>query len=343
MQHPDASISGNFTCSNQKSSTVNASKTTKPETPQHELWLSVQRWRLARHHRTWRTLPARKGTISYVHRSANSFRLYHQHTDKRVIGLFCPFAHRAGLIQQLKGLTEIIDLSIVKPYPNGDEKGWPGWEFPTTDDPYEGSTTDRLFGSSYLHEVYFKEKEDYEGRYSVPVLWDKKTNRMVNNESLEVLRILNTGFDSILPEEYKKRDYCPEHLRREIDEIGKWMQDDLNTGVYKAGFAPDQETYNKNVVSVFRALNRLEELLSKKGGPYVLGTEMTELDLRLYPTLIRFDTAYVQHFKCNLGTIRHDYPLLNEWMKNLYWNVPGFKETTDFRHIKENVSFHSEL
>jgi hypothetical protein len=147
--------------------------------------------------------------------------------------------------------------------------------------------------------------------------------------------------DEILPAEYKEVDYYPESLQKEIDEVGKWIQDDLNTGVYKAGFAPDQETYDKNVVPVFGALNRLEEMLAGNGGPFILGTALTELDLRLYPTLIRFDTIYVQHFKCNLGTIRHDYPLLNEWMKNLYWKVPGFKDTTDFRHIKENVStFH---
>jgi len=253
-------------------------------------------------------------------------------------GLFCPFAHRANLIRHLKGLTDIIDISIVKPYPKGDDKGWPGWKFPTADDPYERATEDKLFGSKYLHEIYFKEKKDYEGRYSVPVLWDKKANQLVNNESLEILRNFNTGFNSILPEEYKNRDYYPEELQKEIDEVGQWMQADLNIGVYKAGFAPNQEIYDRNVVPVFKALNRLEEMLSKKGGPYVLGSELTELDLRLYPTLIRFDTVYVQHFKCNLGTIRHDYPLLNEWMKNLYWNVPGFKETTDFRHIKENVS-----
>lgn len=189
-----------------------------------------------------------------------------------------------------------------------------------------------------MHEIYFRDNKDYKGRYSVPVLWDKKTNRMVNNESLEILRNFNTGWNSILPEDCQKIDLYPEKLRKEIDEVGKWMQADLNTGVYKAGFAPDQATYDKNVVPIFRALNRLEEMLSKNGGPYVLGSDLTELDLRLYPTLIRFDTVYVQHFKCNLGTIRHDYPLLNEWMKNLYWNVPGFKETTDFRHIKENVS-----
>ncbi|EKD14560.1 glutathione transferase [Drepanopeziza brunnea f. sp. 'multigermtubi' MB_m1] len=253
------------------------------------------------------------------------------------IGLFCPFAHRANLIRHLKGLTEIVDISIVRPYPKGDDKGWPGWKFPTAEDPYEGATADQLFGSEYLHEVYFKEKKDYEGRYSVPVVWDKKTNRLVNNESLEILRNWNTGFDSILPDEYKNRDYYPARLREKIDEIGAWMQADLNTGVYKAGFAPTQDLYDENVVPVFRALNRLEKILEENGGPYLLGPDLTELDLQLYPTLIRFDTVYVQHFKCNLGTIRHNYPLLNEWMKNLYWNVPGFKETTDFRHIKENA------
>lgn len=144
-----------------------------------------------------------------------------------------------------------------------------------------------------------------------------------------------------MPEKYRSVDLYPERLRGEIDEIGAWMQADLNLGVYKAGFAPDQETYDKNVVPVFRALNRMEQILAKNGGPYVLGSDLTELDLRLYPTIIRFDAVYVQHFKCNLGTIRHDYPLLNEWMKNLYWNIPGFKETTDFRHIKENVSYCS--
>ena len=243
----------------------------------------------------------------------------------------------------MKGLTDIIDISIVKPYPKGDDKGWPGWKFPTSEDPYEGSTEDNLFRSKYLHEVYFRDNKDYKGRYSVPVLWDKKTNRLVNNESLEILRNFNTGWNSILPEEYKKVDLYPEIVRKEIDEVGQWMQADLNTGVYKAGFAPNQATYDKNVVPVFRALNRLEEMLSKNGGPYLLGLQLTELDLRLYPTLIRFDTVYVQHFKCNLGTIRHDYPILNEWMKNLYCNVPGFKETTDFRHIKENVSSHLSL
>jgi glutathionyl-hydroquinone reductase len=119
------------------------------------------------------------------------------------------------------------------------------------------------------------------------------------------------------------------------------MQRDLNTGVYKAGFAPDQQTYDTNVIPIFGALNLLEEIIHRNGGPFILGSSITELDIRAYTTVVRFDTVYVQHFKCNLGTIRHEYPNINNWLKNVYWNVPGFRESTDFRHIKENVSVHS--
>jgi putative glutathione S-transferase len=117
------------------------------------------------------------------------------------------------------------------------------------------------------------------------------------------------------------------------------MQSQINTGVYKSGFARTQEGYEKAVIPLFVALNKLEKIIYENGGPYVLGKTLTELDLRTYGTIVRFDVAYVEHFKCNLGTIRHNYPMLNNWLKNLYWNVDGFKETTDFRHIKENVSF----
>lgn len=116
------------------------------------------------------------------------------------------------------------------------------------------------------------------------------------------------------------------------------MQAHLNSGVYKAGFAPDQGTYDKNVIPVFGALNKVESMMAVNGGPYLLGKRMTELDIRLYATIVRFDTVYVQHFKCNLGTIRHDYPQIHNWMKHLYWNVPGFAESTNFKHIKENYT-----
>lgn len=256
------------------------------------------------------------------------------------VGLFCPFAHRALLVRYLKGLESLIDVSVVMPYPKGDG-GWPGWRFPTSNDEYAGATVDKLFKSKHVHEVYFKADPEYKGKkYSVPVLWDTKEGTIVNNESAELLRWLPTAFEDILPKEGQKYelDLYPAHLRGQIDEISEWMQRDLNTGVYKAGFAETQEDYDKNVPVVFAALNHLESLIHRNGGPYILGSHITELDIRAYTTIIRFDAVYVQHFKCNLGTIRANYPVIHEWLKNLYWNVKGFKETTDFKHIKENVS-----
>jgi len=254
------------------------------------------------------------------------------------IGLFCPFAHRANLVRHLKGLQDIIPISVVRPYPKGDETGWPGWKFPENDTEYPAATVDPLFGSEYLHEIYFKADGEYKGRYSVPCVWDKKTETIVNNESAELLRDWQTAFNSVIHPENAQVSLYPKHLRRRIDEIAEWLGRDLNTGVYKAGFAANQEDYDKNVLPVFAALNKMEKIIDENGGPFVLGKELTEVDIRLYCTAIRFDTVYVQHFKCNLGTIRHDYPQINNWMKNLYWNVKGFKETTNFKHIKENYT-----
>ena len=253
------------------------------------------------------------------------------------IGLFCPFAHRANLVRHLYGLEDIIPISVVKPYPKGDENGWPGWHFPSSNLEYPNATVDHLFGSKYLHEVYFKADPQYKGRYSVPLLWDKKTNTIVNNESAELLRWLPHAFHSI-PSGKKELELYPEDLRAKIDEVTEWMQRDLNSGVYKAGFATTQEDYDKNVITVFAALNKLEKIIASNGGPFILGERMTELDIRAYASVVRFDTVYVQHFKCNLGTIRHDYPQINEWLKRLYWGVKGFRESTDFKHIKENYT-----
>jgi len=255
------------------------------------------------------------------------------------IGLFCPFAHRANLVRHLKGLTDIIDISVVRAYPKGDSKGWPGWKFPEDGiDEYPDATKDKLFGSKFLHEVYFKADAQYKGRYSVPAIWDRKTGTIVSNESSEIVRWMQTGFDELLPEAKRGDKFYPKRLRPLIDHHTKWIIRDLNTGVYKAGFAPDQATYDKNIVPVFAALNALEALVHQMGGPFILGDTLTELDILAYPTIVRFDVAYHQHFKCNLGSIRHDYPNLNEWLKNLYHNVPGFKDSTNFKHIKENYT-----
>jgi putative glutathione S-transferase len=280
------------------------------------------------------------GTAQSWHGKVNSSGPFEPVSDRYhlYIGLFCPFAHRANIIRHIKGLQEILPLSIVKPYPKGDKHGWPGWQFPESNDEYPESTVDHLYNSKHLHEVYFKADAEYKGRYSVPVLWDKKDSTIVNNESAELLRDLQTSFNDILPEEKAKITLYPEHLRAKIDEVAVWMQRDLNSGVYKAGFAETQEDYDKNVIPVFAALNRLEKLIHQNGGPYILGKQLTELDVRAYATVVRFDTVYVQHFKCNLGTIRNEYPQLNNWLRRLYWSEPGFRETTNFKHIKENYT-----
>lgn len=156
-------------------------------------------------------------------------------------------------------------------------------------------------------------------------------------ESAEMMRYLSTAFNSMLGPELASVTMCPEELRGEIDSLFPPIQGQLATGVYKAGFNPNQKAYEENLVIVFATLNKLEIMLHHSKGPYVLGDQLTELDLILFACLIRFDVVYHQHMKCNLGMIRHDYPVLHAYLQNLYWNVPGFKETTKFDHIKENV------
>ncbi|KAI9372337.1 glutathione S-transferase [Aspergillus egyptiacus] len=254
------------------------------------------------------------------------------------IGLFCPFAHRANFVRHLKGLTELIDISVVMPYPKGDENGWPGWRFPRSNDEYPDATVDKLFGEDYLHKIYFRADEGYLGRYSVPVLWDRVEGTVVCNESLELLRWLPTAFNTLIDPALSAIDLYPVHLREKIDTLSAWLLPNLCSGVYKAGFASTQEEYEKHVVRVFAALNRLERLVKDNGGPFVLGSQMTEVDVLVYTTLIRFDVVYVQHFKCNLGMVRHDYPVLHNWLKGMYWDVQAARESTDFRHIKENYT-----
>ncbi|KAK3178381.1 hypothetical protein OEA41_000516 [Lepraria neglecta] len=253
------------------------------------------------------------------------------------VGLFCPFAHRVIVTRELKGLQEFLPMSIVKAYPKDDG----GWRFPATDDEYPGSTVDHLFHSKFLHEVYFKSDNEYKGKYSVPVLWDKKKNQIVNNESEDIIRMLNTAFDDYLPKDDPRRElnFYPPALKEKIDEINSWMMPGLNTGVYKAGFASTQEDYEKNARIVFETLDRLEKMLADHRHLYLLATpNPTEVDTKLYTTLVRFDVIYQQHFKLMTRSIRHGYPLLYRWLKNFYWNLEGVKETTNFKHIKENYS-----
>ncbi|KAK4623989.1 Glutathione S-transferase omega-like 2 [Fulvia fulva] len=253
------------------------------------------------------------------------------------IGLFCPFAHRANIIVHLKQLHKYagIETSIVKPYPKEDHESRPDG---LDESHYEGATEEKLFGFQFMNQVYFKADENYKGKYSVPVLWDKKLDTIVNNESHELLRDLQHCFDTLLPPELHEIDLFPSNMQSKILALEEPLQRDLNTGVYKAGFAPDQATYEKNLPPVFGILNYLEALTAANGGPYILGDTLTEVDIRVFCTLIRFDVVYFQHFKCNLGMIRYSYPHLDNWLRRIYWEHEAFRETTDFRHIKENYT-----
>ena len=201
---------------------------------------------------------------------------------------------------------------------------------------------DPLYGFSNLSQLYRKADPDYVGRFTIPVLWDKKKETIVNNESSEIIRMFSSEFDELLPENLRESSkpgggFYPVHLRSEIDELNEWVYDTVNNGVYKTGFATTQEAYESNLIRLFESLDRLEHHLGKSGhSPYLFGKYITEADIRLYTTLIRFDVAYYSVFMCNLKMIRYDYPRLNLWLRNLYWNggrVPNgsaFQETVDF-------------
>lgn len=281
------------------------------------------------------TFPPNSPSGSWTHQLDTSSFPIQRDRYHLYIGLFCPFAHRALIVRQLKGLQDILPLSVVHPYPKEPN----GWHFPATNEEYEGATVDHLYGSKYLRELYFTCDPHYQGKYSVPMLWDKKAERIVNNESEDIMRMLCWCFDDFLDDEERKGlDFYPVTLRERIDEVSAWMGPGLNSGVYRAGFADTQEDYEKNARMVFETLDRLEKMSKESGTLFVLGSKMTTVDIKLYTTLVRFDVIYQQHFKLMLRSIRHGYPNLHRWLKDMYWNVPGVKETTNFRHIKDNYS-----
>ncbi len=231
----------------------------------------------------------------------------------------CPWAHRAIIYRHLKGLDNFISMSVVHPY-MGDQ----GWSF---DQGFAGVVPDSLNHCHLLQQVYLLADPQFTGRVTVPVLWDKKTNTIVNNESADLIRCFNSAFDHLTDNHL---DFYPQQHQAEIDNMNDFIYDRINNGVYKVGFATTQAAYERNFYQLFAALDELENRLAKQD--YLIGSVITESDWRLFTTLIRFDAVYVSHFKCNQRCIR-EYPYLSRYLFRLY-NYPGIQQTVNFDHIK---------
>ena len=285
----------------------------------HDVWYDTKEtkghfMRAASQFRNWVTADGSAGPSGTGGFKAEAGR-YHLY-----VALACPWAHRTLIFRKLKGLEEIISVSIVDPLMLEN-----GWEFKNRD----GGTVDHLFGAKAMWEIYTKADPHYSGRVTVPVLWDTKTGTIVNNESSEIIRMFNSAFDGLTA---SKADYYPEALRGEIDRINELVYDTVNNGVYKSGFATTQQAYDEHVGKLFETLDSLEKRLGESR--YLVGTTLTEADWRLFTTLVRFDAVYVGHFKCNIRRIE-DYPNLSAYLRELY-QVPGVKETVNMAHIKRH-------
>lgn len=232
----------------------------------------------------------------------------------------CPWAHRTMIFRKLKGLEDMIDVSVVDHF-MGDE----GWRF--SDNP--GSTPDTVNGKSHLHQIYTHALPDYTGRVTVPVLWDKQQQTIASNESSEIIRMFNSAFDGVGA---TGPDFYPEALRTEIDAINDRIYHTVNNGVYKCGFATSQEAYEEAFDALFATLDEVEDRLSRRR--YLVGGTLTEADWRLFTTLVRFDPVYVGHFKCNRQRIA-DFPNLSNYLRELY-QMPGIAETVNLDHIKSH-------
>jgi len=251
----------------------------------------------------------------------------------------CPWAHRCLITRKLKGLEEIIPYTSV--YWHMLEKGWRFATKDDTDAPGENVVPDPLPGHEkvvYLQDIYHQVEPEYNGRYTVPTLYDKKQRKIVSNESSEIIRMFYTEFDDLIAPKYKDVVLYPSSLRQQIEETNEWTYNDINNGVYKCGFATKQEAYNKSLYTLFAALDKAEQHLASSEGPFYFGKNITEADIRLYTTIIRFDVVYVQHFKTNLRDIRSGYPHLHRWVRNLYWDHAAFGGTTEFTHIKNHYT-----
>ncbi|MEP3526085.1 MAG: glutathione S-transferase family protein [Hyphomicrobiales bacterium] len=243
---------------------------------------------------------------------ANRYHLYVSHA--------CPWAHRAMIFRAIKGLEEIISISVVDHLMVSK-----GWEFSTN----PGAIPDDLFGAKTMAEIYLKADPHFTGRVTVPVLWDKKKHTIVSNESSEIIRMFNSAFNNITS---NRLDFYPEELRASIDAINETIYHTVNNGVYKSGFATTKEAYEEAVTALFHTLDQLEDILAQT--PYLVGNKITEADWRLFTTLIRFDAVYVGHFKCNIRRIE-DYPNISNYLRALY-QAPSIADTVNMDHIKRH-------
>ncbi|EII3116344.1 glutathione S-transferase family protein [Vibrio parahaemolyticus] len=234
------------------------------------------------------------------------------------VSLACPWAHRTLIFRKLKGLEPHIDVTVVCP-----DMLSQGWQM---------GLPEPLFGHTRMHQIYTQAKPDYTGRVTVPVLWDKKTNTIVSNESSEIIRMFNSAFNDLTG---NHDDYYPEHLRGVIDEWNDYIYPNVNNGVYRCGFATSQEAYEEAFESLFSALDKIDAHLATHR--YLAGNKITEADWRLFTTLVRFDAVYVGHFKCNKQRIA-DYVNIQGYLKELY-QIDGIADTTDFYHIKRHYYF----
>ena len=232
----------------------------------------------------------------------------------------CPWAHRTLIFRALKGLEKMIPISVVHWYMVDN-----GWTFEDGD----GVVPDSVNNAEFAYQIYTAAKPDYSGRVTVPILWDKKTNTIVSNESSEIIRMFNSAFDEVGA---KAGDYYPQALRSEIDTLNERIYDTVNNGVYKTGFATTQEAYDEAIVPLFDTLDWLDDRLGSQR--YLTGSNITEADWRLFTTLVRFDPVYVGHFKCNIRRIA-DYPNLSNFVRDLY-QQPGVAATVNMEHIKQH-------
>jgi putative glutathione S-transferase len=236
------------------------------------------------------------------------------------VALACPWAHRTVIMRTLKGLEEVVSMSIVEPL-----YGPHGWRFGTS----PGTTPDTVNGASELAEIYLRADPRYSGRVSVPVLWDKERRTVVNNESAEIIRMFNGAFGRFTN---VRTDYYPPALREEIDRVNALVYQNVNNGVYRAGFATSQAAYEEAFRALFAVLDEVEQRLSRQR--YLVGKDITEADWRLFTTLVRFDAVYYSHFKCNLRRII-DYPNLSNYLRDLY-QQEGVAATVNMDPIKRH-------